>query len=204
MDNSGDNSKNPFVAGGDAEVPTAAPDTSAPATAADEPAPAEKPAAPPKTIAWSAADTSSRQRGRGWYLAWIGIFVLLAGGSFALNWFFGIWQIWSTVGLAVIVFITLIVVNKQPSKTISYQLSTSEISVNDKKYPLADFRAFSVSNTSGIWMLSLIPTKRIGLPFDIVVPEAEGEAIVDLLGSVLPMEEASDSFAEKLSATLKF
>jgi hypothetical protein len=211
MNNENDG-KNPFVSGAASTTTPAASPAPLPA-AVEQPVVAE-PAAPPpppaveeqpsNSIRWSATDTSSHDRRRGWHLTWLGIILLLAGGSFAINWFFGIWQMWSTVGLAIIVFIALIIMNRQPSKAINYELTPGEITINDKKYPLSDFRAFSVSSTNNIWLLSLVPTKRVAMPFDIIIPEDKGEDIVDLLGTLMPMEAASANFADKLSSTLKF
>jgi hypothetical protein len=155
-------------------------------------------------IQWSASDNSVRQRGPRWYLVGIGLILVLSTAALLLNLFLGIWQIWSTVGLAVVVFIGLIVSNRSTGKhAISYELSDSQIVINGKPTPLSQFRAFSVSNNQGLWLVSLIPTKRVAMAYDLIIPQEMGEQIVDFLGALLPMEKSADSFSDRFSSILK-
>jgi hypothetical protein len=169
-----------------------------------QPQPAsEQPAEDPGVISWSSVEHTPKKRSGGWYLAWIGVIAALAIAAFLFHWLAELWHFWSTVGLAIIIFITLIVINRQPNRTVNYELSETRISIDGKALPLSDFRAFSVNNI-GTWVLSLIPVKRVSLSVDIAIPPDRGEQIVDFLGKILPMEQTGANFAERFSETLKF
>jgi hypothetical protein len=155
-------------------------------------------------IKWSSADESNHQRGSKWYIAWVLIIIALAGGSLAANLFLGIWQIWTTVGLAIVVFISLVVVNKQPARTISYELTNQAVIINGKSSPLSDFQAFTVTDHGKSQTISLIPTKRVSIPYDLVATTAQAGEIVDLLSSRLPIHQTGLNFTDKISSILKF
>lgn len=154
------------------------------------------------SIQWTGVDDSSRQRKTGWYAIWVIIFVVLIIGSFALHWFLGYWQFWSILVLAVMIFITLIISNRS-SQTINYTLSKENISINEKSYPLSNFKSFSVNNTGGVWILHLMPVKKVAMEYDIIIPAENAERIVGVFSKLLPMEDSSDSFADKLASVLK-
>jgi hypothetical protein len=162
---------------------------------------AEGPSAP---ISWSSIDESNHQRGNKWYLAWVLIIVVLTGGSLAANLLLGVWQIWTTVGLAIVIFISLIVVNKQPGRTISYELTDSAVTINGKPSPLTDFQSFSVTDHGKSQTISLIPVKRVSIPYDLVAPTKTADDIVDLLSAHLPMNPTGLNFTDKISSILKF
>lgn len=154
------------------------------------------------SIQWTGVDDSARQRKTGWYVIWVALFVALAVGAFALHWFLGYWQFWSVLVLAVMIFVTLIVSNRS-SQTINYSLTKQDVKINDKSYPLSDFVSFSVSNSGGVWILHLLPKKKIAMEYDIIVPSENAEKIVGVFSKLLPMEDSSNSFSDKLASVLK-
>jgi hypothetical protein len=155
-------------------------------------------------IAWSAVDDSQHQRGGKWYLVWVLILVVLAGASLAANLWLGIWQIWTSVGLAVVIFISLVVVNKQPGRTIKYELTDSDVTINDKSFPLKDFQSFSVADHGTSQTVSLVPTKRVSIPYDLIVPTKDAGEVIELLSAHLPLNQAGLNFTDKISSILKF
>ena len=155
------------------------------------------------SLDWVGSDNSLRQRGGNWYGIWVVVFVTISAVAFLLHWFLGYWQFWSTLVLAVFIFVALVVANRQ-TREVNYSLTKKDIIINGKPYPLSNFRAFSVSNSDGTWMLSLIPTKKMALDFDIIIPAEQGERIVDVFGKLLPMEQPSRTLADRFASALKF
>lgn len=147
-------------------------------------------------------DASTRQRGSSWYAVWVAVMLTLAAMAFLIHWFLGYWQFWTVLGLGVIIFATLLIINNS-SREVNYELTKKHISINNKPYPLSDFRAFSVSNLEGTWILSLIPAKKLSMAFDIIIPADQGERIVNVFGKLLPMETPSNTIAERLASVLK-
>lgn len=154
------------------------------------------------SIQWTGVDDSTRQRKAGWYIIWVVIFLVLAAGAFALHWFLGYWQFWSVLVLALMIFITLLISNRA-HRQINYTLTKQNISINDKTYPLSDFKSFSVSNLGGVWILHLLPQRKIAMEYDVIVPSENAERIVGVFSKLLPMEDAADSFSDKIASVLK-
>ena len=156
----------------------------------------------PSAIHWAAADDSVQTRGSGWYAAWVFILLVIGGGAFALFWFLGQWQYFSMLILAIMIFVALIVANKQ-GKTIDYSVSAKEISIGSNIYPLSDFRSFSVAKNGSITLLSLIPIKRFALASDMILPLEQEADVVAILSDVLPREDSAPSAFESISSRLK-
>lgn len=154
------------------------------------------------SIQWTGVDDSSRQRKAGWYIIWAAIFIALTTGSFALHWFLGYWQFWSVLVLAIMIFATLIISNRS-SQTINYSLTKQDITINDKTYSLSDFKHFTIDNSNGVWILHLIPTKKVAMEYDVIVPNDSAEKIVGVFGKLLPMKDSENSFSDKLASVLK-
>ena len=83
----------------------------------------------------------------------------------------------------------LIVYARRPPRLIDYTLSSKGLHVNDQLYPFSDFKGFGVIHDGNEYSIMLIPTKRFRLGVSVYFPEDAGEAIVDMLGSRLPMRE---------------
>ena len=154
-------------------------------------------------ITWSAKESGGRKRGTLWYLLIIGVILALAGGAFLIWWFTDGWQFWTTVGLAIVIFVTLIIINKQSGQTIGYSLDDNGVTINSNFEPYDSFRAFSVTHDGQDWTVNLIPVKRMSLETTLFVPKDKGEAIVDMLGKYLPMEDSSLHFVDQLSDRFK-
>ena len=154
------------------------------------------------SIQWTGVDDSTRQRKTGWYMIWALLFLVMAGGAFALHWFMGYWQFWSVLALGIIIFVTLIISNRA-SQAINYTLTKQDITINSKTYPLSDFKSFSVSNAGGVWILHLVTKKRIAMEFDIIIPSNNAEQIVDVFSKLLPMEDSTSNFSDQLASVLK-
>jgi hypothetical protein len=159
---------------------------------------------PSGPISWSSVDESDHQRGSQWYLVWALIIIVLAGSSLAANLLLGIWQIWTTVGLAIVIFISLVVVNKQPGRTISYELTDEAVTINGKSSPLTNFQSFGVADHGKSQTISLIPVKRVSIPYDLIVSTQEAGEVIDLLSAHMPMNQAGLNFTDKISSILKF
>lgn len=156
-----------------------------------------------ENIQWSIQDDVQRKRGPLWHIVWIAIIVVSVIVALVVHYFTGWWQLWSEVGLAVIIFLTLILVNRRPVGQIDYSIDNAGLSIGDKLHPFSEFRAFGVANVNGVWMATLIPTKRWAFATTMTLPDDQGEAIVDQLGDQLPMEEISPNLADELSRRLK-
>ncbi len=84
----------------------------------------------------------------------------------------------------------LLVLSRRPPTEIDYTLSPGQgIYVGQVLHEFEEFKSFGVINDHGNNFVKLIPVKRFGLGVSVYFPVELGEQIVDILGSVLPMED---------------
>lgn len=83
----------------------------------------------------------------------------------------------------------LFVYSRRPPRIIDYTLSHQGLHINDRLYPFSDFKSFGIIHDGEEYSVMLIPTKRFRPGVSVYFPEESGEAIVDMLGARLPMQE---------------
>ena len=143
------------------------------------------------TINWEAEEYVVREHNYGWY---IGLFVV-SGGLSAL----AIWQGWWTFLILIILSLVAIVVsNLKPPRKLKYTLDKHGLKEGAQLYKYEDFKAFGILKEGSYFSAVLIPKKRFGLQVKVYFPEKNGEAIVDALGSRLPMEEVKLDFLDRI------
>jgi hypothetical protein len=99
--------------------------------------------------------------------------------------------------------VTLVVYSRRPPRLIDYTLSRQGFHINDRLYSFAEFRAFGVVHDGSEYSVMLLPTKRFKPGVSVYFPEEAGEAIVDMLGARLPMQEFHLDIIDKLVRKLR-
>lgn len=142
-------------------------------------------------VSWEAEEYIERKHDALWYL---GLF-LISGGlcvmSFFLKW-------WSFIALIIICDIAIIVTSARPPRKIKYTLTKDGLTEGNKLHKFEDFRAFGILKEGPHFSAILIPKKRLSMQVKVYFPGNSGEAIVDALGSRLPMEEIKLDFLDKI------
>lgn len=158
--------------------------------------PSEDASSEEQAIRWHATEYIHHDREPMWFVIFAVVVVLLMVISIFL-----IQAITFTI-LIPIMAVTLLVYARRPPRVIDYTLSHQGLHVNDSLYPFSDFKGFGVIHDEEEYSVELLPVKRFRLGVSIYFPEEAGEAIVDILGTRLPMQElkltAFDRFVHKL------
>lgn len=156
-------------------------------------------------IRWTASEAIDHVRGKSWYIVAFSVVVVVVLGLAALAWFniITLMTAISTGVLAVIMLATVLVVAKKPSGEIDYILTESGLTIAGRLHPFNEFRAFGVRRLGGLWQLVLIPVKRLGMSVTMFINEDQGEAIVDTLGAILPMEDIKPDIVDSITRKLK-
>jgi len=97
----------------------------------------------------------------------------------------------------------LLVYSHRPPRLINYTLSRQGLHINDRLYPFSQFKSFGVIHDGDEYSVMLIPTKRFQPGVTVYFPEEAGEAIVDMLGVRLPMEELHLDAVDKIIRKLR-
>lgn len=148
---------------------------------------------PGGVVEWDAQEYITTDKNPVWYA---GLAVFVVGGIlldiFVLKAFF------TVAALVVVVAIVLIVMHVRPARVIHYTLDDEGLRVGDQLYPMGDYKSFGVLHDGKENSIHLIPVKRFKPSLQVYFPVEAGEAIVDSLGSRLPMEELHPDFIDRI------
>lgn len=157
---------------------------------ATEPLPTSEP------IHWEAQEYVHHERSTLWFV----IFGVVVLGLMAISIF--LMQAYTFTVLIPIMAAAVIVYVRRPPRVLSYTLSDQGLYINDKLYPLGEYKSFAVIQDGEEYSILLIPVKRFMPGVTVYFPESAGEAIVDMLGARMPMEERKldpvDKFLRKI------
>lgn len=148
-------------------------------------------------VHWQAHEYIHREKGSLWFV----VFAAVTVGFVAIAIF-----LLSSITFAVLIPVmaaALIVYTRRPPRLLDYTLSRQGLHVNDHLYPFVDFKSFGIIRDDGEYSVMLIPTKRFRPGVTVYFPEEAGEAIVDMLGARLPMEELHLDIIDQLIRKLR-
>jgi hypothetical protein len=148
-------------------------------------------------IAWQAPEGVHTSHSVLWYIA----FTLVVIGLMALSIF--LLSSWTFAILIPVMAVALLLQLTRPPRIINYAISPKGVYVGDRLYDFSEFRAFGLLNDRGQNSAVLLPVKRFSPGLTIYFSETEGEAIVDMLGGRLPMQEIHPDSLEKFIRWLK-
>lgn len=131
-------------------------------------------------------------------------------------WFVGFWLIvilfmaiailliksWSFAILIPAMAAALMIYSHRPPRQVVYVLSAKGIYINDKLHPMSEFKSFGVMRDESLPSAVLIPVRRFRPALTMHFPPEAGEAIVDMLGSRIPMQNIRLDFFDKLTRQL--
>jgi len=132
---------------------------------------------------------------------WFVIFTLVVLGLMAFS-IFVIQSITFTI-LIPVMAAALIVYSRRPPRIMDYTLSSKGLHVNDRLYPFSEFKGFGVIRDGKEYSVMLIPIKRFKPGVSVYFPEEAGEAIVDILGTRLPMQKLHLDIVDRVIRKLR-
>ena len=150
----------------------------------------------PSTVSWEAEEYVEQKRNAWWF---VGLILVTAALS-ALGVFL---QMWTFIAVVVLAAVTILIRALMPPRKIKYSLDSKGLTEGGQKHLFADIRAFWILKEGDHYSAVLIPRKKIGIQIKVYFPETNGEAIVDILGAHLPMEEVRLDFIDKLIKFLR-
>ena len=97
----------------------------------------------------------------------------------------------------------LLVYSYRPPRMLDYTLSRQGLYINDHLYSFTEFKGFGVIHDGKEFSVMLVPTKRFKPGVSVYFPEEAGEAIVDMLGARLPMQELHLDIVDRIIHKLR-
>lgn len=142
--------------------------------------PTELPTVDP--ITWQAPEYIQERRSPWWFIGfWVVVILLLGLAILVRSWTFAI--------LVPAMAATLMIYSHRPPRTLNYALSSKGVYINEKLHPITEFSSFGIIKEESLPSIMLIPVQRFRPGLTIHFPVEAGEAIVDILGSRIPMRE---------------
>lgn len=143
-------------------------------------------------IQWQAPEYVQERRSPWWFIAfWVVTLVLMLLAVLVI-------RSWSFAILIPAMAAALMIYSHRPPRMLTYVLSGKGLYINEKLHPLGEFRSFGVIREEVVPSLMLIPVKRFRPALTVHFPAETGEAIVDLLGSRIPMQELNLDVFDKV------
>lgn len=173
-------------------------------TPTDQPVPAAQADTPQMTVTeatnlpesqpiqWQAPEYVQEPRSPWWFIGfWVVALLLMLLAILVI-------RSWSFAILIPAMAAALMIYSHRPPRILNYVLSGKGLYINEKLHPLQEFRSFGVLKEESVPSLMLIPVKRFRPALTVHFPAETGEAIVDLLGSRIPMQELSLDVFDKI------
>lgn len=157
-----------------------------------------QPSEPPDTeISWEASEYIQHDKDAGWFIILIIAALALFGLTIVL-------KQWTFAAVVVAMTTALVVYAKRPPRLLHYHLSDRGLLVEDHPYAYSDFRSFGVIQEGPLYSIRLIPRQRFMPPVSVYFDQQDGEQIVDILGTHLPMQTIKADFVDALIRKLRF
>ena len=143
-------------------------------------------------VQWQAPEYIQDHRSAWWFIGfWVVVMVFMVIAVVLI-------KSWSFAILIPAMAAALTIYSHRPPRQISYVLSSKGLYVNEKLHPMSEFKSFGVVQGESLPSVMLIPVKRFRPGLTVHFPAEAGEAIVDMLGSRIPVQEIRLDFFDKL------
>ena len=149
-------------------------------------------------VQWTASEFLSHHKNGNWYLLLVLAAVGISGIVYLLtnDWI-------SSVTILLVAVLLAIMAARQP-RTLTYQLDEKGLTVQNKHYPLAAFKSFSVVNEGALNSIMLLPLKRFAQGVSMYYAPEDEQAILDVLSAILPYEERHQDPVDKFMQRIRF
>lgn len=166
----------------------------------EAPIPPEMPQSERETplLDWEASEYVHHTKGPLWYIGFAVLMLALLAVAFFMT------QSWTFMALVVVMTIAMGVFAARPPRKLHYVLMPTSVQIENVNYKFSDFRAFGIVHDGKLYSIALIPTKRFMPAVNIYFSESDGEKIVDILGSRLPMQQMQLDVIDRLMRRLRF
>ncbi|USN96545.1 MAG: hypothetical protein H6797_05800 [Candidatus Nomurabacteria bacterium] len=154
----------------------------------------EEPSSEPVT--WTAQEYIHHEKGAGWFSLFAAVIVILGGIS--------VWtQAWSFTVLIVVIAFVIVVYSRRPPHELTYTIDDDGLTIDSTLHNFDNFKSFGIIRDGEEFSVMLIPTQRFQPGITVYFPEESGEAIVDMLGSRLPMKELHLDMIDRIVRMLR-
>ena len=156
------------------------------------PAVAPSPLEDVEVVQWQAPEYIHRYKSPVWYGVFVIAVIALVAAALLLM---------QSITFAVLILVmafALFVYSARPPHMMNYTLSEKGLYINDTLQGFAECQAVGILRDIDQFSLELVPVRRFRPRVSVYFTEAEGEAIVDILGTRLPMQDIEPDAFDKI------
>jgi hypothetical protein len=150
-----------------------------------------------EVVRWEASEYIHRSKDATWIIGFGIIVAIILGVALWL-------QAWTFAALVVVMAAAMGVFAFRKPKVKKYALSHHGLQIDDRVYHLSDFRSFGVLAEEAFFSIMLIPTKRFMPAVTVYFAQEDGEQIVGILSTHLPLEELQPDPIDAIMRRLHF
>lgn len=151
-----------------------------------------------KTVAWTASEYVSHEKGSIWYFQFAGVALLIIGGVGLLT------RDLISVIIMVVMAIGVMVFAARKPDTLNYQIDSQGIHIGKKLYPITMFKSFAIVQEGAVKSIMLLPLKRFMPAISVYFAPEDEKKIEDSLGSMLPQEQRTQDRVDRLMHKIRF
>lgn len=172
-------------------------------TPTQQPVPSSLPPAPQPVVeqaelSWEASEYVHHRKSPLWILGYAAVMLSLLAAAFFLT------KSLTFTAVVIVMAIAIGVFALRPPRVLHYKLTDQGLQIENSYFRYDAFRAFGIVDDGALFSVMLIPTKRFMPAVTMYFAEEDGEKIVDILGSRLPMQEIHVDVVDRLIRRLRF
>lgn len=149
-----------------------------------------------EVVSWEGKEYISGKKGKPWFI----VFGLVVAVLCALAIYI---KAWTFLALIIVSAVALVIYIKRPARMIFYSLGRDGLHIDNKLITFDEFKSFGVLKDGENFSIVLIPKKRFSPSETVYFPENYGEAIVDMFGARLPMQDVKLDMIDRIIRKLR-
>ena len=149
-------------------------------------------------VSWEGSEYVEHVKPTGWYLALVGLSVLVAAMVYALS-----RDLVTTFVIGITAVLFGVMAARKP-RVLSYLVNRNGITIGQKHYTYGMFKTFSVIDDNAIHSVQLLPLKRFMPALSLYYPPELETKIIETLGTYLPFAEGGGDPFDRFMAKIHF
>jgi hypothetical protein len=149
-------------------------------------------------LSWQASEYVHTEKNILWFVILGLVTLVIAAVAYFLI------RSWSFTLLVFVMAATAGFYAKRPPHALNYTLDDDFLVIEEKKYAYEEFKAFAILKDGPLAYIMLIPVKRFMPAVTLYFPPEDGKHIVDILGSIMPLQEREPDMLERAVRKLRF
>lgn len=149
-----------------------------------------------RSFSWTAAEYTEYQQGAVWYVLMLLLLLIVAAVIYLLT------KDYFALGVTIIAGLIAIFYTHRKPRRVTYELTSTGLSIGRKKYTYNSFKSFSIYREGELSSVNFLPVKRLALPVAAYFEPHEEQKVMAIVGDHIPYEEHKLDSVDRLLRSL--